>query len=211
MRLQKSPSSHRTAALLLTALLLGGALYGGISLLAFDTETKTAAGRILRLHVVANSDSEADQALKLAVRDALLPAFSDCFGSAADVDEAVGRAETALPLFEQTALTALQDGGADYGAVCRIVEEYFPTVDYGDYLLPAGVYRAVRVELGAAKGKNWFCIAFPPLCLPTFTDECSDAEAVAALDEARWVLKTKKPGYIVKLKLLEWIKSWTAD
>lgn len=124
----------------------------------------------LRLHILANSDSEADQALKLAVRDAILAAEGPLFGQADTQEEALAAARAALPLIEQTARAEIARRGYDYPVTAKVENLYFATKDYDAFTLPAGRYDAVRVEIGEHKGRNWFCVLFPPLCVPAALD-----------------------------------------
>ena len=125
--------------------------------------------RVVRLHVLANSDSKEDQALKLRVRDAILLYLHenapDC-KDAADA-EAVYRAQ--LPMLERIAETTLSDAGANTACRVTLTQETYPVRTYrsGDdcYTLPAGTYRSLRVMIGEAQGQNWWCVLFPPLCL----------------------------------------------
>jgi len=121
-------------------------------------------GGILRLHVIANSDSPYDQAVKLCVRDAILE-------YEAELGEVHSAGELKAMLLKdggglhRAAEAALQDAGADYGAELHIGEYQFPERDYGDRIYPAGEYQALRVVLGEGAGQNWWCVMFPPLCI----------------------------------------------
>lgn len=119
----------------------------------------------LRLHVVANSDSPADQLLKLQVRDALLADLSS-LGDAHSRAEALGRVSAMLPQLEQTVRDTLTKGGCSDEVRLRLCEMWFDRRSYGDATLPAGRYTALRVELGQAAGRNWWCVLYPALCLP---------------------------------------------
>ena len=155
--------------------------------------------RVLRLHVLAHSDSEADQAVKLRVRDAILAAGGDFFDGSVDVTDAAARLHAHLPEILAAANGTLQANGMPYGAVAEVVTEYFPARQYGDLTLPAGRYQAVRVTLGDGRGQNWFCVMFPPLCLPAATEraasDCFDASEMQILQP--------KDGFVVRCKLAE--------
>lgn len=112
------------------------------------------AGKLVRLHVVANSDRAADQALKLRVRDAVLAEA----GAAAAVDDAL------LMRMERAAQRTLRAAGCGDGVRVARTRMWFDTRDYGTFALPAGWYDAVRVTIGAGAGHNWWCVLFPPLC-----------------------------------------------
>ena len=122
------------------------------------------ADSVFRLHVIANSDSEADQNLKYTVRDALLAYMNDLCANCISKEEAISIASEHLEDFKQIALNTIQKEGFDYPVNVRIGNFDFPTKHYGDISLPAGSYDALRVEIGEAKGQNWWCVMFPPLC-----------------------------------------------
>lgn len=125
----------------------------------------------LRLHILANSDSEADQALKLAVRDAILAQAGELFSAGQTKQEALAAARRSLPALQAIAQQTLRAHGCADTVAVRLENQYFATRAYDDFTLPAGRYDAVRVEIGAHAGKNWFCVLFPPLCLPAACEE----------------------------------------
>ncbi len=119
---------------------------------------------VLRLHIVANSNSEIDQKLKLDVRDRIIKETSKLFASAKSPVEAISIAKSNLDTIIKIANNEIKGQGFDYTAIAKIGEFAFPTKTYGDISLPSGKYKALRIELGAAKGKNWWCVMYPPLC-----------------------------------------------
>ncbi len=133
-------------------------------LLSFaPARAETPGDGVLRLHVIANSDSPADQAVKLAVRDAVLAAM-EAGDSAAEAEAYVmDNGAALLAAAEQT----LSENGFSYGARLELGTFEFPDRSYGGSLYPAGPYRALRVVLGAGAGQNWWCVLFPPLCIIT--------------------------------------------
>lgn len=122
------------------------------------------ADSVFRLHVIANSDSEIDQDLKYTVRDALLSYMNDLCANCTSKEEAISIASEHLEDFKEIALNTIQEEGFDYSVNIRIGNFEFPTKHYGDISLPAGIYDSLRVEIGEAKGQNWWCVMFPPLC-----------------------------------------------
>ncbi|MCL2081297.1 MAG: stage II sporulation protein R [Oscillospiraceae bacterium] len=120
--------------------------------------------KLLRLHVVANSDSEADQALKLSVRDRVLELAEPIISGAGDIGEAAEALEANLPFIIGQAQAEVKAMGYDLGVGAEITDGFFPTRDYGEFSLPAGKYRALRVTIGEGGGENWWCVVFPPLC-----------------------------------------------
>jgi len=120
--------------------------------------------QFVRLHVLANSDSEADQTVKMAVRDAVVEKTASLTAGCTDVRQALAVLESNAAQLAQTANGVLLEKGFDYGARVVIGQEYYPTREYEEVTLPAGVYRSARIILGDGEGKNWWCILFPPLC-----------------------------------------------
>lgn len=157
---------------------------------------------VLRLHVIAASDSEADQAVKFAVRDALLEAAAPILAGCTSRDEAAERLAASAPLLEQTAETT---AGCD--AAILLGRERYPTRTYASAALPAGEYLSLRVVLGDGEGKNWWCVLFPPLCLSAATEtEAICIEAGLTPEEYRLIAGHAGDGevrYRIKFKLLE--------
>lgn len=120
--------------------------------------------QVVRLHVVAHSDSERDQEIKRAVRDAILDEVTPLFTGTETIEEAEAAIRRALPQIEAAAAAVLADYGVSYGVATEVGRFPFPDRLYGRVLLPAGDYRALKVKLGDAEGANWWCVLFPPLC-----------------------------------------------
>lgn len=119
---------------------------------------------VFRLHVIANSDSEEDQNLKLKVRDNLLEYMNSLCTGVSSKEEAITIAQNHIRDFESIAKKVIFDNGYDYNVTVEISKCDFPTKQYGDVSLPAGIYDALRVKIGSASGHNWWCVMFPPLC-----------------------------------------------
>ena len=129
-------------------------------------EQRELADSVIRFHVIANSDSEADQALKLAVRDRVL----------------------------------------DYPVTAQLTDCWFPTKEYEGFALPAGSYTALRVTIGEGKGQNWWCVAFPPLCLGAASETVDQAlEAGHFTPEQGALVTGADEGYVLKFKAMEWL------
>ena len=122
------------------------------------------AQSVFRLHVLANSDSKEDQDLKYIVRDNLLNYMNSICGNCTSKEEAITLVSENKDKFEQIAIQTIKEHGYDYSVKINIGNFEFPTKNYGDISLPAGYYDALRVEIGEAKGQNWWCVMFPPLC-----------------------------------------------
>lgn len=129
---------------------------------------KEIASQIIRLHVIANSDSDSDQALKLQVRDAIITKLQQDLEGASTVEEARSIILTQMPQIEQTAQKVIKQQGYSYTAHLSLENRYFPVKIYGDLSFPAGEYEALCLEIGKAAGHNWWCVLFPSLC---FVDE----------------------------------------
>ena len=166
------------------------------------------AGDVLRLHVLANSDSAADQTLKLAVRDRVLAEAAGYLENARTRQEAEAALAAALEPLARAGAEAAAEAGYRYPVSVSLERAWFPTREYGDFSLPAGEYRALRVVIGAGEGRNWWCVVFPPLCLGAVSQ--SAEEAMSALPEGELALITgESGGYILKFKLMElWEQLW---
>ena len=122
------------------------------------------AEEILRLHVVANSDSEEDQALKMEVKESIVTYLRGIMGDAKSVEEARLEIQKRLPEIEDLAREKMKMEGYDYEADAVLGKCYFPVKEYGDMTFPAGEYEALKVNLGKSAGKNWWCVMYPTLC-----------------------------------------------
>jgi stage II sporulation protein R len=159
------------------------------------------AGQVVRLHVLANSDSAADQALKLQVRDAILAKMPSLFEGAQSQAEALQIVKAHLPEVEAIANQVVKDNGYDYSVHASVGQYDFPDRKYGDVELPAGNYEALRLEIGAAEGANWWCVLFPPLCFSDWTHGIV-REAKPGTGGRETVTKVRPQ---VRSKLLEWL------
>ena len=136
---------------------------------------------VVRLHILANSNTDADQKLKLQVRDRIIAETSDIFGQTTDATQALDLARTNINKIRAIAEDEIKRQGFNYSAKVSVGEYPFPTKTYKDISLPAGKYNAVRIEIGSANGENWWCVMYPPLC---FTDG-----VLSVSDNARTKLK----------------------
>ena len=167
-------------------------------------EQRCLAKKLIRLHVVAASDDPADQAQKLEVRDAILPVAEALTGNCATAEEAALRLREGFPQLRAAAETVLAD---DPSATLRLSlgEETFPRRDYPTFSLPAGTYRALRVVIGPGQGHNWWCVAFPALCLPA-EEQFAETARTAGLEEDQVELMTADtPTVQIKFRLLDWL------
>lgn len=132
---------------------------------SFAEECRNIRRDVLRLHVVADSDSETDQKLKLLVRDEVLRKGGELFDGTLTADEAEREISPKTDELKAAAESVLRQNGCDNSVEITVGEEYFATRCYEDFTMPAGVYTAVRVNIGCAEGQNWWCVMFPPLCI----------------------------------------------
>lgn len=166
------------------------------------------ADRVVRLHVIANSDSDADQALKLRVRDGVLAAAGDCLTGVTDRQTAEAILADQLQAIADAGAAVVAQAGYDYPVTVSLTDHWFPTKEYEDFALPAGTYRALRVIIGEGQGQNWWCVVFPPLCLGSVCESVEDTAAMAGLSDGDISLITgEDEGYVIKFKILEWWNS----
>lgn len=161
---------YRKEKLLLRAAVCGFILTVLISFTGFSARCEALSENVLRLHVLANSDSQEDQAVKLLVRDAVLEEVQNWCSDAQDFDTALAEVCTHLEGLEAAANRVLEEEGASYRAKAEVCSMYFTTRTYETGTMPAGKYRALRISLGDAQGHNWWCVAFPSLCVPGASD-----------------------------------------
>lgn len=132
----------------------------------FDASCEELRHNVLRLHIVANSDSEQDQTLKLEIRDRILEESQSLFETEKDLQSAIKTAKENLKLYEKIANEVINEAGLDYKAEAKIGKAFFETRVYEDFTLPSGEYESLIINLGKAEGKNWWCVVFPSVCLP---------------------------------------------
>ncbi len=165
---------------------------------------------VLRLHILANSDSEADQALKLRVRDAVLEETGGLFATAGTLEEAQAAALENLPAIEAAARRALAEAGSDAPVKAELTRMYFNTREYGeDTTLPAGEYQALRLSIGEARGRNWWCVMFPPLCVPAAEAAVEGQESKAAEEDIEAL--NQEPHYRLSFAVVEWLEELAAE
>ncbi len=138
---------------------------------------------IFRLHILANSDSEEDQALKLKVRDGILDYMKTLTNSEQDKQAVIELSNYHKEDFKKIAEQIIQANGYDYSVNVEIGDFYFPTKYYGNISLPAGNYDALKIEIGKAEGQNWWCSLFPPLCFVSISSGVIDEEGEEYLRE----------------------------
>lgn len=163
---------------------------------------------VFRLHVIANSDSDEDQSLKLKVRDSLLDYMNNICSNCSTKEEAISIVTEYQTEFQNIAKQTILENGYNYDVRININNFYFPTKNYGDITLPAGFYDALRVEIGEAKGKNWWCVMFPSLCFIDISSGVVDNEAKENLknnldEEAYNIISDNSSEMKFKFKIVE--------
>lgn len=173
------------------------------------------AQSVFRLHVIANSDSNEDQDLKYKVRDKVLEYMDEISKNCSSKEEIILLAEEHKEEFKKVAENAIKQNGYDYEVNIKIGNFDFPTKTYGDISLPAGEYDALRIEIGEAKGQNWWCVMFPPLCFVDVTsgvvpDESKEVMKENLNDEEYNLISDKESSDIqFKFSLIEFFKGIT--
>lgn len=184
------------------ALLVGLAVFLASGALALQTQN-ALADKVVRLHVLANSDSDEDQALKLRVRDAVLERATELLEQSTSRREAEGLLRGQLLELEHLASEVIAANGYDYPVVVELTDTEFPTKEYDGFTLPAGRYLSLRVLIGEAAGQNWWCVVFPPLCTAASADVPASALAAGFSEEEIGLITEENEGYVLKFKAVE--------
>lgn len=170
------------------------------SICSFAKTSEEIRSDVLRLHVIANSDTSVDQNLKLRLRDYILQEGKDIFNGSVNVENAVEKIEPVLPELEKSAKAFVNQAGFYYDVKISLSNEYFTTRTYETVTLPAGKYLALRVVIGSGEGHNWWCVMFPPMCVPA-ADKKDEIENVFSEKEIKLV--ESKPKYEPRFKVVE--------
>ena len=179
----------------LCALVLGGWL---------NQEQAQLADRVIRLHVIANSDDPQDQALKLAVRDRVLAKAETLYTADATREQALEILSSHLPELAREGRAVVEEWGSDQPVTAQLEQCWFPTKEYEDFALPAGEYTALRIVIGEGEGQNWWCVAFPPLCLGAASETIQEATQAGSFTPGQAALMTgENGGYVLKFKSME--------
>lgn len=192
------------------ALLLGlcaAMLWGAWSMQRQDA----LAQKMIRLHVIANSDSDADQALKLEVRDRVLDFTTTVLQRSADMEDAQVRLREELTRIEDIAQREIAAQGYDYPVTAQLASTEFPLKEYDGFSLPAGEYMALRLVIGEGEGQNWWCVVYPPLCTAAATDMHRTAVAAGLTDDDVSLITEEDAGYVLRFRsveLWEQLRQW---
>ncbi len=193
------------------ALFCGFLLSAAAAMFPIAASCGTLPENVMRLRVVANSNAPEDQAVKLKVRDAVLEEASKWYGNADSREQANTALCLHLESVRDAANAVLRENGFSQPVSAQITDQYFPTRDYEGFTLPAGEYRTLQVTIGEGKGRNWWCVAFPALCLPAAEEDREDA--LALLPEAEREAVEHPQKYRVEFKIVELyegLRAWFA-
>lgn len=179
-------------------------ILSGCFLLRVYAQQQALAAKLIRLHVIANSDTGKDQKIKLLVRDAVLAEVDIITEDAADVKQAEASIRANLPRIQNSAERSLKAAGDESPVTVTLTKEPYNTRYYDTFTLPAGEYLSLRVQIGEAKGHNWWCVVFPSLCEAATTEEFyQSAEAASFTEEETDELTSGENKYVLKFKSLE--------
>ncbi|MDD6572278.1 MAG: stage II sporulation protein R [Thermoflexaceae bacterium] len=170
---------------------------------------ESLASSLIRFHVRANSDSEADQKLKMQVKDAVVAYMEELLKDSENVNESAEIIQDNMDGILQTAMKVIHENGYDYDISGYMAEEYFPLRVYGDVALPPGEYTAFRIDIGDACGKNWWCVLYPPLCFVDITHgvvpEDTKEELKNVIGEEEYACTDT---YSLEFKYLKFLNKW---
>ncbi len=176
-----------------------------LSMTQFNVLCEDLRQNVLRLHIIANSDSVADQQLKLKIRDEILKETGQTFVGVTDLETAQKNTEKNLSKFEDIANRVIKENGFSYKAKASLGDAFFETRHYDTFSLPAGNYRSLIIQLGKGEGKNWWCVVFPAVCVPAavdgnLRDSVSENSAQIAEQSDRYIVKFKAVEIYEKIK-----------
>ena len=177
------------------------------SLIPFQAQCDNISNDVFRLHILANSDSEYDQSVKLKVRDRVLEYSKSLFVSARSKEEAESLISQNLDNITRVAQNELKYLGCGQNVKAEIKKMYFTTRYYDSYTLPSGMYDALRITIGSGKGHNWWCVMYPSICISAASEQ--DEKAKQALDDGEYeIIKNEKYSYKFKVvELFEMMKT----
>ncbi len=161
--------------------------------------------KVLRFHVLANSDTPEDQALKLKVRDAVLE-YSSTFGDIDGIENAEEKYSAELENIKNIAEKVIEENGYEYSVSVGLGYEYYPTRQYEDVSLPAGEYLSLKIMIGESSGQNWWCVLYPPLCISAASAKDKLVEAGFTPEQMLIITDRENTRYKVKFKILEGVK-----
>lgn len=170
---------------------------------ALVVDRQTLREELVRLHVVAASDSEEDQAVKLRVRDAVIESVQSEMQNVTDAEQAKAYLQENLPKIEAVANQVLAEAGFSDKAVASLCQEEFAARVYDTFTLPAGLYNSLRITIGEGAGQNWWCVVFPSLCIPATSEGFEEVACGAGFSDTLTDTLTGEDGYEVRFFLLD--------
>ena len=197
----------KIAKLIVAGLLLTAAFWLG----TVASDKAVLSQDLIRLHVVANSDSPEDQQIKLQVRDAIIEELESVMDDLPDVESAKAYLQKHLPELETIANEVLHALKSGCHAVVSLAKEAFPTREYDTFTLPAGVYESLRVTIGSGEGHNWWCVVFPSLCVSASSDGFEDTAVSAGFSDRLAGTLSGQQEYRVRFFILDcfgWVENW---
>lgn len=172
------------------------------SMTGFSAACKDIENRLLRFHIIANSDSMEDQNLKMKIRDEIVQYTDTLFRSCHSKEDAMNTAQENIDSIRLKAQQKVYSEGYDYPVTASVTKMEFDTRVYKDFTLPAGTYDAVRITIGSGKGHNWWCVLYPAVCVPS-----AEKNIGSALTESETDIVTESDKYIVKFKIIEFLEN----
>lgn len=188
---------------IITFFVLAAMVFGASYVAGLVSDRDALKNELVRLHVVAQSDSNHDQSVKLEVRDAVLSFLEQGMSHLTDIGQAKAYIQSHRTDIEQVANDTLARLGEQQKAVVTFVKEKFPVRDYKTFSLPSGVYESLRITIGSGEGKNWWCVVFPKLCMNATTAGVEDTAAGAGFSNTLTDTITQKDGYKIRFYLLD--------
>ncbi len=170
-----------------------------LSFSVFNADCEEIRQNVLRLHIIANSDSKADQSLKIEIRDEILKKSGNIFEGVTSLEDATLQTKNKIDDFSDIANRVIKENGFSYKAKAYLGKRYFETRKYEKFTLPAGVYDSLIIELGKGEGKNWWCVIFPEVCLPS----ASDIGLSKTVNEGSVDIAENADRYILRFKVVE--------
>ncbi|NLO10326.1 MAG: stage II sporulation protein R [Clostridiales bacterium] len=212
--LHSEPNKNRISILfLLTLLIISWMLTQAVKIHAANPGKiqEGIAREIIRFHVIANSDSDEDQELKIQVKDALVDYLKPSLKNTKDIEDAQSIISEMLPSIQSMATHIIEENGYKYNVTASLSSSYFPMKVYGNYTFPPGQYEALQVRIGNSEGRNWWCLMFPPLCFVDETYNIVDEDGEEKLEyllteEELDALKNEKVPMKIRLKIFDYIK-----
>ena len=174
-----TPFKERRDKIFLISIIIGFVLYLAFSITYFSSVSGEIRENVVRLHILADSNSKIDQEVKLKVRDALLEKNTQLLSNKVTPENAEEYFKQSKDELEKCANEVLKENGFDYTAKITLGKEYYTTRVYEDLTFPAGTYTSIKVVLGSGEGKNWWCVMFPPLCVPVATGGVETDDSVS--------------------------------